>query len=213
MPRLNPKHWVGWAPNGIGSVKPNHFGEMLRTLWRNRDNLPYAWRILRDGVCDGCALGTSGLRDWTMEGIHLCTVRLDLLRINTQAALDPSALADVEALRDRSGSELRDLGRLPVPMLRRRGEAGFRTISWDEALDRIASKIRSIDPKRLAFYLTSRGLTNENYYAAQKVARALGTNTSTTPPASATRRAPWRSKNRWVWRRRPVPIATGSAPT
>lgn len=176
MLRLNPKHWVGWAPNGIGSVKPNHFGEMLRTLWRNRDNLPYAWRILRDGVCDGCALGTSGLRDWTMEGIHLCTVRLDLLRVNTQAALDPSALADVEALRDRSGSELRDLGRLPVPMLRRRGEAGFRTISWDEALDRIASKIRSIDPKRLAFYLTSRGLTNENYYAAQKVARALGTN-------------------------------------
>ncbi|MFP6578904.1 MAG: hypothetical protein VCC02_03795, partial [Myxococcota bacterium] len=64
-------------------MKPNHFGEMLRTLWLNRDNLPYAWRILSDGVCDGCALGTSGLRDWTMEGVHLCTVRLDLLRVNT----------------------------------------------------------------------------------------------------------------------------------
>jgi hypothetical protein len=25
-----------------------------------------------DGVCDGCALGTTGLRDWTLEEIHLC---------------------------------------------------------------------------------------------------------------------------------------------
>src|SRR5207302_3816502 len=31
-------------------------------------------------------------------------------------------------------------------------------------------------PKRLAFFLTSRGVTNEVYYMAQKVARFLGTN-------------------------------------
>ncbi|MGZ4986323.1 MAG: molybdopterin-dependent oxidoreductase, partial [Chthoniobacterales bacterium] len=32
------------------------------------------------------------------------------------------------------------------------------------------------DPRRIAFYLTSRGLTNEVYYVAQKVARFFGTN-------------------------------------
>ena len=42
-------------------------------------NLP--WRILRDGVCDGCALGTKGLADWTIPGIHLCNIRLRLLRL------------------------------------------------------------------------------------------------------------------------------------
>jgi molybdopterin-dependent oxidoreductase alpha subunit len=61
-------------------------------------------------------------------------------------------------------------------MIRRRGEGGFRVVSWDDALDRIASALRTIDPARAAFYLTSRGITNEVYYAAQKAARFLGTN-------------------------------------
>src|SRR5262245_13510357 len=61
-------------------------------------------------------------------------------------------------------------------MIRHQGARGFRRIAWDEALDAIASRLRSIDPHRLAFYTTSRGLTNEVYYVAQKLARMLGTN-------------------------------------
>src|SRR5262245_35966494 len=95
---LNPRLWAGWMPNGLGQVKPNHYGEMARTAWENRDALGYGWRILRDGVCDGCALGTTGLRDWTMEGVHLCTVRLNLLRLNTMPALDPLRLRDVSEI-------------------------------------------------------------------------------------------------------------------
>jgi molybdopterin-dependent oxidoreductase alpha subunit len=49
-------------------------------------------------------------------------------------------------------------------------------MTWDEALNRLASELRSVDPNRLAFYLTSRGITNEVYYAAQKAARFFGTN-------------------------------------
>ena len=59
---------------------------MLRVAWRNRDNLPYAWRVLTRGVCDGCALGTSGVRDWTLDGVHLCLVRLELLRLLDRVA-------------------------------------------------------------------------------------------------------------------------------
>ncbi len=172
----NPRGWAGWMPNGLGQVKPNHYGDMLRVAWENRSELPFAWRILRDGVCDGCALGTKGLRDWTMDGVHLCTVRLNLLRMNTMGALDPGRLADVAALRPLDNRALRELGRLPHPMCRRRGEPGFTRISWDAALDTIADRVGATDPRRLAFYLTSRGLTNEVYYVAQKVARALGTN-------------------------------------
>ena len=40
----------------------------------------------------------------------------------------------------------------------------------------VADQLRTTDPKRLAWYLTSRGLTNEAYYAHQKVARFIGTN-------------------------------------
>lgn len=176
MFRWHPHTWAGLIPNGIGQVKPNHYLEILKTIWENRDGLGYAWRILRDGVCDGCALGTSGLRDWTIPGVHLCTVRLNFLRLNTMPALNPRALEDVEALKGRSNRELRELGRLPYPMVRRRGERGFRRVSWEEALGVIAGRLRQIDPHRMAFYLTSRGLTNEVYYVAQKVARFLGTN-------------------------------------
>ena len=176
MKRFTPHTWAGFVPNGIGQVKPNHYGDMLKVLWRNRDELPFSWRILRDGACDGCALGTSGLRDWTLEGVHLCMVRLNLLRMNTMPAMDPALLSDLAKLPVRDNRALRDLGRLPFPMLRRDGEPGFRRIGWDEALDLAAAQVRAIDPKRLAFYLTSRGITNEVYYVAQKVARALGTN-------------------------------------
>ena len=49
--------WVGYSPNGIGHQKPNHFLDMAKTVWVNRHHLPFAWRILSKGVCDGCALG------------------------------------------------------------------------------------------------------------------------------------------------------------
>jgi molybdopterin-dependent oxidoreductase alpha subunit len=161
---------------GWGQQKPHHYREMGRIVWENRDQLPFAWRILTRGVCDGCALGTTGVRDWTLPGIHLCMVRLELLRLNTAPALAPDELADVSRLAGRSSAELRALGRLPEPMLRRRGERGFRVVGWEEALTLAADGLRATDPRRLAFYLTSRGITNEVYYAAQKAARFFGTN-------------------------------------
>src|ERR1044071_393839 len=82
---------------GLGRQKPHHYREMLRVAWENRAELPFAWRILRDGVCDGCALGTSGLSDWTLQGPHLCMVRLELMRVDTAPALHPAALGRCRA--------------------------------------------------------------------------------------------------------------------
>jgi molybdopterin-dependent oxidoreductase alpha subunit len=159
---------------GLGQQKPHHYREMLRIAWENVDQLPFAWRILSRGVCDGCALGTSGLSDWTIPGTHLCMVRLELLRMNTAPALDVRQLTDAASLERLTSAELRQLGRLPHPLLRRRGEPGFLVATWDEALERIAVELRTTDPHRSAFYLTSRGITNEVYYAAQKAARFYG---------------------------------------
>src|SRR3954447_3366737 len=154
--------WVGFKPNGIGETKPNHYGEMFKTVWQNRRNLRYAWRILRGGVCDGCALGVAGFHDWTLSGVHLCTTRLNLLQMNTMDALDPAVLADVAPLRLLDGATLRDLGRLPYPMVRHAGERGFHRVGWDAALGLIADRIRTAaTPDAFALYLTARGITNE----------------------------------------------------
>jgi molybdopterin-dependent oxidoreductase alpha subunit len=174
--KLGRDSWVSLSPNGLGHTKPNHYLEMAKIVWRNRDELPFAWRILTQGVCDGCALGTTGIHDFTLDGVHLCMVRLDLMRLNTMPALDEKLLENADVLSKMTASELRELGRLPYPMMRHRGERGFRRISWDEATSFIGSRLAKTDPHRLAFYMTSRGITNESYYVAQKVARFLGTN-------------------------------------
>ncbi|MDX1647268.1 MAG: molybdopterin-dependent oxidoreductase, partial [Longimicrobiales bacterium] len=173
---FNPGMWASPVPFGLGHEKPKHFRDMARVWWENRDQIEYATRILKEGVCDGCALGTTGIRDFTLEGVHLCSIRLELLRLNTMGPLDPSVLEDVATPASMDGDELRALGRIPFPMVRRAGDRGFSRISWDGALDLLADRIGDLDPHRWAVYLTSRGITNEVYYAVQKVARFLGTN-------------------------------------
>src|SRR5213596_3238127 len=111
------------VPFGLGSTKPKHFRDMLRVVWRNRDNLGYAWKVISKGVCDGCALGVAGLHDWTIDGVHLCMTRLNLLRLNTMPALDPKSLADLTPLRALDNAGLRELGRLAHPMVREKGAA------------------------------------------------------------------------------------------
>ncbi len=163
-------------PFGLGQVKPKHFRDMAGIVWRNRDNLPYAYKVLSRGVCDGCALGVAGFHDWTIKGVHLCMTRLNLLRLNTMPAFDERLLEDVSKLESLDNAQLRELGRLPYPFVREKDARGFKRISWDEAYTRIAQRIRTSTPKRLAFFVTARGVTNEIYYMAQKVARFLGTN-------------------------------------
>ncbi|MDX2023096.1 MAG: molybdopterin-dependent oxidoreductase [Deltaproteobacteria bacterium] len=165
-----------WVPFGLLSrTKPRHYRTMLQVLWDNRGRWAYALRILRHGVCDGCSLGPRGLRDDVIPGVHLCLTRLTLLRLNTMGPLPKGMHADVSELRKLSNEQLHRLGRVPYPLLRRKGEAGFSRVSWDEALSLVASRWQAADPDRVGVFVTSRGLTNETYYTVQKLARIAGT--------------------------------------
>ncbi|CAN5350957.1 FdhF/YdeP family oxidoreductase [soil metagenome] len=169
-----PRSWVSLSPNGIGHQKPNHYGDMVKVALKVRGRTRDALKILREGVCDGCALGVAGFHDWTLDGVHLCTTRLNLLPLNVAEPFDHGVLGDVGWLQNLPSTDLREMGRLAHPMRRRRGEPGFTQISWDEALDATAAAIRAAGPERSAIYLTSRGITNEVYYVAGKAARAMG---------------------------------------
>src|SRR5262245_38297440 len=156
--------------------RPRPFVEMAQVVWENRDNLPYAWRILTRGVCDGCALGPRGLRDDVISGIHLCMTRLKLLRLNTMGPIAETALRDLTALRALGNPELHRLGRLPWPMIHRAGSDRLDRLSWDEALAIAAEELAEVPGERMGFFATSRGLVNETYYSFQKAARLLGSN-------------------------------------
>lgn len=172
--RWTPENWASLVPFGLGEQRPNNYHELWRALMENSDELGFAWRILSQGVCDGCALGTKGMTDWTLPGPHLCNIRLRLLRLNTMPAFPPKILTDLAWLRTHTSAQLRELGRIPYPMLRRRGDKGFQRVSWDTALDLIATRLREDGPARAGYYLTSRGTPNETYYCAQKAVRAMG---------------------------------------
>lgn len=167
---------VSYVPFGLGKVKPNHFLEMGGVLWENRDNLQYAWNILNHGVCDGCSLGTTGMRDHVLEGTHLCMSRLKLLRNNTIGAFSESDVVDMAQLRKKSNTELREMGRIPYPFVYKTGDRGFTRVSWDRALALIGERLSKIEPDRQGYFATSKGITNETYYMFTKMARLMGTN-------------------------------------
>ena len=170
------RKWLAWIPFGLFvKTKPRHFREILKVLWDNRGRWAYAWRILTRGVCDGCSLGPRGLRDDVIPGVHLCLTRLKLLKLNTIGPIPDARLSDLAALRRLGNEELHRLGRVPYPLVFRRGDAGFRRLSWEQALDRVACALRASKPDDMGMFLTSRGLTNETYYVAQKLARLAGT--------------------------------------
>ena len=111
-----------------------------------------------------------------------------------------------------SPRELEHCGRLTQPMLHRRGENYYQPISWDEAIRRIADKLRSrLDE---TFWYTSGRSSNEAGFLVQLFARLYGTNNVnncsyyvTRPAASAwpTRSAPaprpcsWRISSIRTW--------------
>jgi molybdopterin-dependent oxidoreductase alpha subunit len=164
-------------PFGAGRhPRPRPYLEMLQVAWENRDQLPYAWRILTQGVCDGCSLGPRGLQDDVISGVHLCMTRLRLLRLNTMGPVPDQHLGDVGALRAMSNDDLRRLGRVPYPMIHRAGSSQLHRLSWDEALGIIGEALRDTPGERMGFFATSRGITNETYYAFTKAARLMGSN-------------------------------------
>ena len=61
---------------------------------------------------------------------------------------------------------LRELGRLPCPMVRRRGEKGFTRVSWADVHARLGARLRATDPARLAFFITARGAMAASLSAA-----------------------------------------------
>ena len=119
--------WVGFKPNGIGRAE----AATTTATWRRSSGRTAATCRTRGGSCArACATAarsaSPGFHDWTLSGVHLCTTRLNLLRVNTMARARPGGARRRRAARAKlDGAELRDLGRLPYPMVRRAGRAGL----------------------------------------------------------------------------------------
>jgi molybdopterin-dependent oxidoreductase alpha subunit len=82
----------------------------------------------------------------------------------------------VEALRQHSDHWLESNGRLTEPMYLAPGAAHYAPISWVDAFDLVAARIKAMpDPDRAVFYTSGRA-SNEAAFLYQLLARRLGTN-------------------------------------
>ena len=169
----SPSSWASWIPTGVGQQKPHHYREMVRDRVGEprraavRLAHPEPRRLRRLRARHVRAVGLDAGRHAPVHGAP----RADAAEHGAGARLS-SVSPTSRARGARSSQELRALGRLPEPMLRRAGERGFRVdLVGRGARPHRRRAARSVDPARAAFYLTSRGITNEVYYAAQKAAR------------------------------------------
>ena len=81
----------------------------------------------------------------------------------------------VEELSRQTDYWLNQQGRLTQPLVLRAGSSRYQPISWEEALDFIAQRLRATSPDRNVFYTSGR-TSNEAAFLYQLMARRHGTN-------------------------------------
>jgi anaerobic selenocysteine-containing dehydrogenase len=129
------------VPFGFGLPRDLSPSDVAAAAWRNRRSLRFGLDIIRYGVCTTCELGSHGWHDDVIAGTHLCHRRLREVDRWTRDAFDPLKLPRIDALQALSAEELRALGRVPVPLIRRAGEPRLQPLSWEDAQNLVASRL------------------------------------------------------------------------
>ena len=132
-------------------------------------------------ACKACAFGTGGQRG----GLHNeYSNRVEICNKNIQAQLsdnrEPIPVEIFEQnslseLRELSGKQLEDLGRLSHPLYKQAGADRYQIIDYKQALQLIADRMATSDPQRSFFYGSGRS-SNEAAFILQLFARLYGCN-------------------------------------
>lgn len=152
------------------------FSMARRVGWLN------LWRAMRSkNACKTCALGmggqAGGMRNEAGHFPEVCKKSLQAMVADMQGAIASRFFErySIEHLQSLTPRELETAGRLVDPVILQPGQRHYRTIEWDEALRRIATRFRSAPPDRSFFYFSGRS-SNEAGFLLQLLARLHGTN-------------------------------------
>jgi anaerobic selenocysteine-containing dehydrogenase len=152
----------------------------LRTA--NRVGWLPLWRAMRSrNACKTCALGMGGqMGGMVNEAGHfpeVCKKSLQAMASDMQGGITADFFArySIDHLRALSPRELESCGRLVDPVYAGPGASHYRVISWEEALDKLASALARSGPSHTFFYASGRS-SNEAGFLLQLFARVFGTN-------------------------------------
>lgn len=140
------------------------------------------WSAMRSrNTCKTCALGMGGqLGGMVNEGGYfpeVCKKSFQAMVSDMQAGITPEFFAQYgfNELKALSPREMEECGRLVQPIYAGPEDKGYRVISWEEALGKLAEKLKAAGPERSFFYASGRS-SNEAGFLLQLFARLFGTN-------------------------------------
>ncbi len=174
------------------------------------------WRAMSSrNACKTCALGMGGqlggMRNEAGHWPEVCKKSLQAMVADMQGAIRPEFFArfSIAELAQLSPREMEHCGRIVDPVLAEANARHFRTISWDEAFDRMASKLKACAPDRSFFYFSGRS-SNEAGFLLQVFARLYGTNNVNNCSITAIRQVAWGSTKPWATAPRTVSLMMSS---
>ncbi|HMN96814.1 MAG TPA: FdhF/YdeP family oxidoreductase [Phycisphaerales bacterium] len=157
---------------------------ILYTLAKSREagGLRAMWKALRSrNACKTCALGMGGQLGGMVNEQgrfpEVCKKSIQAMAADMQGRIREHFFADfsLDALRGFSPRDLEHAGRLVEPVGAGPLDLNYRPLEWERAMERIASRLRMIEPEECFIYLSGRS-GNEAAFLAQLFARVYGTN-------------------------------------
>ncbi len=149
---------------------------------REAGGLRALWRAMRSkNACKTCALGMGGQRGGMVNELghfpEVCKKSLQAMVADMQGAITSDFWRRYSAheLQQFSPRELESCGRLVEPVRYTRESGRYVPISWDEALERIVTKLRATRADETFWYFSGRS-SNEAGFLLQLFARLYGTN-------------------------------------
>lgn len=140
------------------------------------------WRAMRSrNACKTCALGMGGqkggMRNEAGHWPEVCKKSLQAMAADMQDGLrgDFFRRYGFAELRTLSPRELESAGRIVQPLYAGPNDTHYTPIVWDQALDKIANRVRETPPEQGFFYASGRS-SNEAAFLLQLFARLYGTN-------------------------------------
>ncbi|MDB5339183.1 MAG: fdhF [Planctomycetaceae bacterium] len=153
----------------------------------NRVGWMKLWKAMRSkNTCKTCALGMGGqLGGMVNEGGYfpeVCKKSFQAMVSDMQAGITPEFFTrfGFRELRSFSSAQMEASGRLVFPIYAGPDDSHYRQVSWEEAYDIMAAKLRAAKlraagPTRSFFYASGRS-SNEAGFLLQLFARLFGTN-------------------------------------
>lgn len=140
------------------------------------------WKAMRSkNTCKTCALGMGGqMGGMVNEGGYfpeVCKKSFQAMVSDMQAGITAEFFAryGFRELRSFSSRQMESSGRLVNPVYAGPNDTHYRVITWDEAFDKLAARIKASGPTRSFFYASGRS-SNEAGFLLQLFARIFGTN-------------------------------------